>query len=99
MTVEYAAQLQSIFIQIRVAPGVERLRALSDIETFDYDMVEAVPSEAAKFSAFVLAPLNRVMDREGVDSRRAAWCCPGPRGGLAELLRRRVDRHRPCRGS
>ena len=65
MTVEYAAQLQSIFIQIRVAPGVERLRALSDGETFDYDMVEAVLSEAAKFSAFVLAPLNRVMDREG----------------------------------
>jgi 3-(methylthio)propanoyl-CoA dehydrogenase len=65
ITVEYAAQLQSIFIQIRVAPGVERLRALSGGETFDYDMVEAVLREAAKFSAFVLAPLNRVMDREG----------------------------------
>ena len=45
--------------------AAERLRALSDGETFDYDMVEAVLSEAAKFSAFVLAPLNRVMDREG----------------------------------
>ncbi|MBP0652031.1 acyl-CoA dehydrogenase N-terminal domain-containing protein, partial [Mycobacterium tuberculosis] len=45
--------------------GAERLQALPGCEEVDRDLVNAVLSEAGRFAAEVLAPLNRVGDEQG----------------------------------
>jgi len=78
----YRRQIESILAQMAITPGMDRLEALcgSDLGS---DMLEAIVGEAARLSEEVLEPLNRQMDREGVQlvegrvrtsaGHKAAW--------------------------
>jgi hypothetical protein len=54
----------TLIAQLRAAPGLERLIALTGDEALA-DTAEAILVEAARFAAEVLAPLNPMMDRRG----------------------------------
>lgn len=60
------ADISTTLAQIEAAKGIDRLRELSpSFAQADAATVEAVLSEAARFCATYLAPLNPVADREG----------------------------------
>jgi alkylation response protein AidB-like acyl-CoA dehydrogenase len=65
VAVDYSSQLASIVLHLSCVPGIERLRALRGDAMLDDDLVSVVMTEAAKFSALVLAPLNPIVDRAG----------------------------------
>jgi hypothetical protein len=59
-------EVDAILAQIEAAPGIARLRSLSDnFGQADAQTVEHILSEAARFCASHLVPLNRHADRDG----------------------------------
>ncbi len=59
------ADVVGMLAQIELASGIGRLRELCGLETAGPEIVEAVLSEAARFSNGWLAPLNPIADRAG----------------------------------
>jgi alkylation response protein AidB-like acyl-CoA dehydrogenase len=62
---EYTAPLQDIRFTLRDVVGFEALAALPGFEEASADVVDAVLEEAAKLSAEVIGPLNRIGDKQG----------------------------------
>jgi alkylation response protein AidB-like acyl-CoA dehydrogenase len=62
---EYTAPLKDIRFALTELAGVDQIAALPGYEEASADVVDAILDEAAKFAGGVLAPLNRVGDREG----------------------------------
>lgn len=61
----YSAPIRDILFTLRELAGLDAIARLPGNEDATPDVVEAVIGEAASFAAEVLAPLNRVGDREG----------------------------------
>lgn len=61
----YAAPVQDMRFVINELAGMAEIAALPGYEEATPDMVDAILEEAAKFSADVVAPLNRVGDKAG----------------------------------
>jgi acyl-CoA dehydrogenase len=61
----YQAPVNDIIFALRSAAGLDDLLARGLYNGLDAETIAAVVSEAGRFSAEVLAPLNRVGDREG----------------------------------
>jgi 3-(methylthio)propanoyl-CoA dehydrogenase len=62
---EYSAPLREIRFALTELAGLDEVAALPGYEEATPDVVDAILDEAAKFAGGVLAPLNRVGDREG----------------------------------
>ncbi len=77
----YAAPLAEIGFVLDQLCDYERIAALPGLEDADRDLVGSVLEEAGKFASSVLAPLNRVGDKQG-----ATWAVTGvitPPGWIA----------------
>lgn len=61
----YTAPLKDITFLLKHVIGLEKIGKLPGCEEVTEDLVEAILSEAGKFSSEVLAPLSRVGDQEG----------------------------------
>src|SRR6188508_744131 len=61
----YQAPVESVLFLLRDVLGYERHSNLRGFAEAPLDTVEAVLTEAARFAAEVLQPLNRTGDREG----------------------------------
>jgi alkylation response protein AidB-like acyl-CoA dehydrogenase len=79
-----AFYIAAIVTQIEATPGIERLRSLTDGSALaDRATVEATLTEAARFTATYLTPLNARLDADGcvlregrvqtIPAHRAAW--------------------------
>jgi alkylation response protein AidB-like acyl-CoA dehydrogenase len=62
---QYTAPLKDIAFVLKQVVGLPDIRELPGCEDVTDDLVDAIFSEAAKFSSEVLAPLNRPGDQEG----------------------------------
>ncbi|MGH6980062.1 MAG: acyl-CoA dehydrogenase family protein, partial [Stellaceae bacterium] len=62
---DYAAPLAEMRFTLETVAGLDRLTALPAFEHADADLVDAVMNGAATFASDVIAPLNRVGDKEG----------------------------------
>ena len=62
---EYIAPLKDIRFVMQDLAGLDQVVSLPGCEEASPDVVDAILEEAAKFSAEVLSPLNRVGDRDG----------------------------------
>jgi 3-(methylthio)propanoyl-CoA dehydrogenase len=62
----YVAPLKDMQFVLNELAGMDRISQLPGCEEISADLVEAVLEEAGKFAAGVLAPLNKVGDKEGV---------------------------------
>ncbi|MFN8695178.1 MAG: acyl-CoA dehydrogenase [Burkholderiales bacterium] len=61
----YTAPLKDISFVLKHVVGLDEVSKLAGCEEVTEDLVEAIFSEAGKFSSEVLAPLNRSGDQEG----------------------------------
>ena len=61
----YTAPLQDMQFVLKELAGLEQIAQLQGCEEATEDVVAAILEEAGKFAGGVLAPLNRVGDREG----------------------------------
>jgi acyl-CoA dehydrogenase len=62
---EYTPPLADMRFVLRELIGLDRITALPGCEQVNAELVDAILEEAGKFARDVLAPLNRVGDREG----------------------------------
>ena len=62
---EYVAPVKDMSFVLKDVIGIERIAKLPGCEEVTADLVDAIFDEAGKFSAAVLAPLNRSGDEEG----------------------------------
>ena len=62
---EYCAPLKDIRFVMQELAGMEQVVALPGCEEATPDVVDAILEEAARFSAEVLSPLNRIGDTNG----------------------------------
>lgn len=86
---DYKAPLRDIrFVRDEVLNYPEHYRGLPGCQDATPDMVDAILDEGAKFCEHVLAPLNRVGDREG-----CTWSAEGVRtpAGFKEAYRQYVE--------
>ena len=60
---EYSAPLKDMTFLLKDVIGIERIGKLPGCEDVTADLVDAIFDEAGKFSATVLAPLNRIGDQ------------------------------------
>ncbi len=74
----YAAPLRDMRFVIEDVVGLRRVSALPGLETTDAALVEQILTEAGKLAGDVLAPLNKVGDRQG--SRLENGVVRTPRG-------------------
>jgi len=63
---DYQAPVRQMKFTIEHLADLSEVTALPDFSTMDRDTIEAVLDEAAKFAGSVLAPINVIGDREGV---------------------------------
>ena len=92
----YAAPLEEMpFVLDRLA-GLPEIAALPRYEDAQPDVVEAILTEAGRFAAEVLAPLNATGDRAGC--RWEGGCVTTPDGfplAYRQFVDRRLARHMP----
>lgn len=62
---DYTAPVQDIMATVKYGIGLDRLQALKGQDELTEDLLQAVLDEAAKFAGNVLAPTNKVGDRDG----------------------------------
>jgi alkylation response protein AidB-like acyl-CoA dehydrogenase len=62
---EYKAPVQDMRFVMREIAGLARIGALPGYQDASEDVVDAALEEAAKFAGSVLAPLNRIGDKQG----------------------------------
>jgi len=62
---DYQAPVDDILFTMNTVAGMQALAQLPAFEEASADLVEAIVNEAAKFSAGVIAPLNRIGDEQG----------------------------------
>ncbi|MFN8986367.1 MAG: acyl-CoA dehydrogenase N-terminal domain-containing protein, partial [Burkholderiales bacterium] len=62
---QYTAPLKDISFVLKHVVGLSDIAKLPGCEDVTDDLVDAIFSEAGKFSSEVLAPLNRSGDQEG----------------------------------
>ncbi|MBL8673291.1 MAG: acyl-CoA dehydrogenase, partial [Rhodospirillales bacterium] len=84
----YAAPLADIRFSLRELADLPGVAALPGYENATEDMVDAVLEEAGKLSANVLAPLNRVGDKQGAKLENGVVRTPE---GFAAAYRQFVD--------
>jgi len=63
--IPYTAPVDDLRFVLNEVVGLDAIAALPNCETAAPDLVDAVLEEAGKFASGVLAPLNRVGDKEG----------------------------------
>ena len=68
----YQAPIRDMIFAMKEIGGLARIAALPGNEEVSDDLIEAIFEEARKFASEVLAPLNRIGDRQGSGSR-TAW--------------------------
>ncbi|CAK0760557.1 3-methylmercaptopropionyl-CoA dehydrogenase [uncultured Gammaproteobacteria bacterium] len=69
---DYTAPINDMRFVLNELVGLDRLAALPGCDSATPDLVDAVLEEAGKLAAGVLAPLNRVGDREGAKLKDGA---------------------------
>ncbi len=74
----YQAPLKEMLFALRHLAGIGSIAKLPGYEEVSLDLVEAVLGEAAQLAGEVLAPTNRVGDREGVRIVDGGVVVPGP---------------------
>jgi 3-(methylthio)propanoyl-CoA dehydrogenase len=72
----YAAPLKDITFVLKHVIGLQNIGKLQGCEEVTEDLVDAIFSEAGKFSAEVLAPLNSSGDKEGAKISNGAVTTP-----------------------
>ncbi len=85
---EYLAPLQEMRFVMRDLAGMDQVVSLPGNEEASPDVVDAILDEAARFSAEVLSPLNRVGDTHGAKWQDNAVKTPP---GFKEAYRQFVD--------
>ncbi len=73
---EYVAPVKDMSFVLKDVIGIERIGKLPGCEDVTADLVDAIFDEAGKFSATVLAPLNRSGDEEGAKWSNGAVTTP-----------------------
>ncbi|MCL2887168.1 MAG: acyl-CoA dehydrogenase [Betaproteobacteria bacterium] len=85
---EYCAPLKDIRFVMQELAGLEQVISLPGCQEATPDVVDAILEEAAKFSASVLSPLNRVGDTNGAKWKdKAVTTTPG----FKEAYRQFID--------
>ncbi|NBN64320.1 acyl-CoA dehydrogenase [Pannonibacter tanglangensis] len=72
----YRAPLSEIAFTLTHIAGLEDLRSLPGVEDLSDDLVEAILTEAGRFAAEEIAPLNAIADRTGTPFRDGAVTLP-----------------------
>jgi 3-(methylthio)propanoyl-CoA dehydrogenase len=85
---DYVAPLKDMRFVLTDLAGLDEISALPGYEEATADLVEAILEEAGKFAGGVLAPLNRVGDREGARWADKAVTMPA---GFKEAYKQFVD--------
>ena len=81
----YSAPVRDMSFVIEELIGLESINTLPGLDWVDEDLVRQVLTEAGKFGAEVLAPLNRVGDLQGCELRNGVVTTPD---GFADAYRR-----------
>jgi alkylation response protein AidB-like acyl-CoA dehydrogenase len=84
----YTAPLQDMQFVLKELAGLDKISRLPGCEEATEDVVAAILEEAGKFASGVLAPLNRVGDREGTTWADKAVTMPA---GFGEAYRQFVE--------
>ena len=84
----YAAPLRDMRFVIEDVVGLRRVSALPGLEATDAALVEQILTEAGKLAGDVLAPLNKVGDRQGSRLENGVVRTPD---GFADAYRQFVD--------
>ncbi|MEW6514807.1 MAG: acyl-CoA dehydrogenase [Pseudomonadota bacterium] len=84
----YAAPLQDMQFVLKELAGLDEITQLPGCEEATADVVAAILEEAGKFAGGVLAPLNRVGDREGTQWSDKSVTMPA---GFGAAYRQFVD--------
>ena len=82
---DYAAPVRDMSFVIEELIGLETINTLPGLDWVTEDLVRAVLTEAGKFGAEVLAPLNRVGDLQGCELKNGVVTTPD---GFADAYRR-----------
>ena len=90
----YKAPVDDVLFLLNDVFHIERFANLPGFAEASPDVVQAIVSEAGKFCEEVLAPLNRVGDRQGCrrDADGSVTTPDGFRQAYRQLCRRRLDR-------
>ncbi len=81
---DYAAPVRDMSFVIEELIGLETINTLPGLDWVTGDLVRAVLTEAGKFGAEVLAPLNRVGDMQGCELKNGVVTTPD---GFADAYR------------
>jgi 3-(methylthio)propanoyl-CoA dehydrogenase len=84
----YTAPLQDMQFVLKELAGLDQVTQLPGCEEATADVVDAILEEAGKFASGVLAPLNRVGDREGTQWADKAVTMPT---GFGDAYQQFVD--------
>ncbi len=85
---EYIAPVKDILFTMKAVAGLGNIAKLPGFEEATDDLVDVVIEEAGKFSAGVIAPLNRVGDEQGCSVVDREVKLPG---GFSEAYRQMVE--------
>jgi alkylation response protein AidB-like acyl-CoA dehydrogenase len=86
--VTYAAPLDDMRFVLKHVAGLPAIATFPDFEAAEPELVEAILTEAARFAAEVLAPLNATGDREGCRWADGKVATPG---GFPDAYRQFID--------
>ena len=86
---DYVAPVKDMSFVLKDVIGIERIGKLPGCEEVTADLVDAIFDEAGKFSASVLAPLNRSGDEEGAKWNNGVVTTPV---GFKEAYRKYAER-------
>ena len=85
---EYVAPVKEMSFVLKDVIGIDRIGKLPGCEDVTADLVDAIFDEAGKFSASILAPLNRSGDEEGAKWNNGVVTTPA---GFKEAYQKYID--------